>query len=206
MIYLYVDESGDLGNQSRFFIIAAISTENYTKLNRIIKNMRRNKFRKELKSALEIKANNSSKELISYMINKINELDRIDIFCVVLDKTKIKSEFLKNDKNKLYNFVAGKILNLINCCDDLIIRIDKSKGNQLLRDDFDNYLKLLFKRQNFDKKLDIHHSYSHSWSGLQFADILAWAFYQQFEHQNSEYVNLLKINPKINYIWKEYEK
>nr|WP_129582640.1 DUF3800 domain-containing protein [Methanolobus psychrotolerans] len=68
MLYMYIDESGDLGSQSKYLILSALVVKDESSLDRIIKNMRRNKFKRELSKAKEIKANSSSPELISFML------------------------------------------------------------------------------------------------------------------------------------------
>ena len=53
--YIYIDESGDLGTKegsSHFLILTALIVDKPEELNRIIKNMRRNKFKKELKKQM----------------------------------------------------------------------------------------------------------------------------------------------------------
>ena len=62
---------------------------------------------------------------------------------------------------------------------DLEIKIDKSKGNILLQKDFDNYFRKRLEEGCKGMKCNIEHSYSHSWSGLQFADLLAWCCFQK---------------------------
>ena len=39
MAYIYIDESGDLGSNSKHFVMAAIIVEDNVKLDRIIKNI-----------------------------------------------------------------------------------------------------------------------------------------------------------------------
>lgn len=201
--YVYIDESGDLGlNGSKYLILSALIVDNIVDLDRIIKNMRRNKFKKELRKAQEIKANNSSKEVIRHMLTKLNEVKNAKIFYVVLEKKKVISEYLKDNKSKLYNYVAGKLARNITLNEvDVEIRIDKSKGKQLLREDFNNYfLKNLLEKSGI-RKATIFHSYSHSWSGIQFADVLAWACFQKFERNNAEYVDLIKLEQEVYHIW-----
>jgi len=75
---MYIDESGDLGDSegsSKFMVISALLVKDPAKLDRIIKNMRRNKFKKQLKKAIEITANNSSKNLIKHMLFELNKLN-----------------------------------------------------------------------------------------------------------------------------------
>ncbi|MCD4816369.1 MAG: DUF3800 domain-containing protein [Methanosarcinales archaeon] len=200
---MYIDESGDLGmNGSKYLVLSALLVDNPLDLDRIIKNMRRNKFRKQLKKAHEIKANKSSDEIRRYMLDKLNEVKNATIFYIVLEKKKIFSAFLKNNTDKLYNYVAGKLGRYIILENiDVEIRIDKSKGKQLLRDDFDRYFLRNLKENSRCGKITISHSYSHSWSGIQFADILAWACFQKFEHNNSEYIDLINLEQEVYHVW-----
>ncbi|MBU4201958.1 MAG: DUF3800 domain-containing protein [Candidatus Altiarchaeota archaeon] len=84
---------------------------------------------------------------------------------------------------------------------DVEIRIDKSKGKQLLREDFNQYFLKNLSEKSDHRKAIIHHSYSHSFSGLQFADVLAWACFQKFEHNNSEYIDLIELEQEVYHIW-----
>lgn len=167
------------------------------------KNLRRNKFRKELSKAQEIKANKSSKELILSLLQSLVNLGSVRLFFIVLEKKKVFSPYLKNNSNKLYNYVAGKLAKSIILEEmDVEIRIDKSKGKQALREDFDRYFLTRLHEKSNVRRVSIHHSYSQSWSGLQFADILAWSCFQKFEHENSEYTDLLtRLHPEVYHVW-----
>jgi hypothetical protein len=170
--YIFIDESGDLGSQSKYLILSALVVRFPDKLDRIIKNMRRYKFKKPLRKSNEIKANRSSPELVKYMLNKLNDLDDAKVFFIILEKEKCYSNFLNSNKHKLYNFVAGKLATNINLDGgNVIVRIDKSKGKQVLRDDFNHYFRQRLKENTPVEKVEIHHSYSHAWAGLQFADV-----------------------------------
>ena len=201
--FVFVDESGDLGEKgSRFLVLAALIISDSKPLDRIIRNMRRHKFRKELKTAAEIKANHSSKELIRHMLAKMNGLNNARAVYVLLEKRKLLSEYLKNDKHKLYNYVAGRLARNIGLHDESIeVHIDKSKGKPVLQEDFNEYFSKNLCCINAKAKVSISHSYSHAWSGLQFADVLAWACFQKFEHSNPEFTDLLKIEQEVFHVW-----
>lgn len=200
---MYIDESGDLGMKgSKYLVLSALLVENPKMLDRIIKNMRRNKFRRELKKTEEIKANKSSKEIIIHMLKKLNDVKGARVFYIVLEKKKIISEYLKDNKDRLYNYVAGKLarqiaLNEIN----VDIKIDKSKGKQLLQEDFNRYFLKSLNHKSRLQKVNITHSYSHSFSGLQFADILAWSCFQKFEYNNSFFIDLLIVEQEVYHVW-----
>jgi hypothetical protein len=202
---MYIDESGDLGvkeGSSKYLILAALMVDNPKDLDRIIKNMRRNKFKKELKKANEIKADKSSYEIIVHMLKKLNEIKNTKVFYIVLEKKKLFSDYLKNDRHKLYNYVAGKLArNIILNNVDIEIKIDRSKGKQLLQEDFNEYFEKNLREESDIIKCKIEHSYSHCWAGLQFADILAWACFQKFEHKNGDYVDLIRIEQEVYHVW-----
>jgi len=182
--------------------IAALFVEDHKPLDRIIKNMRRNKFRKQLRKAIEIKANKSSKEIKKYMLQKLNQVPNARIFYIVLEKKKPYSEYLHDNKDKLYNYVAGKLARNIMLEDvDVEIRVDKSKGRQILREDFNQHFLKNLREKSDHREATIHHSYSHSLSGLQFADILAWACFQKFEHDNPEYIDLIELEQDVYHVW-----
>lgn len=201
--YMYIDESGDLGEHgSKYLVLSALLVDSPAELDRIIKNMRRNKFKKELRKACEIKANKSSNDVRRHMLLKLNEVKDVRVFYIVLEKKKLYSEYLKNNKDRLYNYVAGKLAkNIILSEIDVEVRIDKSKGKQLLREDFNSHFLKNLTEKSSVRKATIYHSYSHSWSGLQFADMLAWACFQKFEHTNSEFVDLIKIEQEVYHVW-----
>lgn len=201
---MYIDESGDLGKKegsSKYLVISALLIKNPTKLDKIIKNMRRNKFKKELKVFDELKANKLKKNIIVYALKKLSELNDLQIFHIILEKEKIKSSYLHENKHKLYNFVAGKLAkNIILEQTNVEILIDKSKGKQALREDFDSYFEKCLREKSSVYKVKIKHSYSHSWSGLQFADLLAWSAYQKVNNNNPEYSDIIP-NQEVIYVW-----
>ena len=118
--YMYIDESRDLGEKegcSKYIVISALLIDNPAPLERIIKNMRRHKFKKELRVFSEFKANNLKDETIAYALEQLNSVKNAQVFHMILEKKKMYSDFLKNDRHKCYNFVAGKLArNIIHAC------------------------------------------------------------------------------------------
>ncbi len=204
--YMFIDESGDLGfheNSSKFIIISALLIEDYRELDRIIKNMRRNKFKKELSPMNELKAYKLYDHIRIYMLKRLNSVSNVKIFHVILEKRKVFSDYLKSDKHKLYNFIAGKLAkNILMTNSNVDIKIDKSKGNVFLQKDFNEYFKKILEESSDGVKCKIEHSYSHAWSGLQFADLLAWCCFQKFENNDNSYLEKLNIEQEFYLVWK----
>ena len=111
------------------------------------------------------------------------------------------SEYLKGDKHKLYNFVCGHLASIGIDSKKLVIRIDRSKGKQNLIDDFNRYLELKFKDIKWNRELDVFHSWSHSWSGLQIADIVSWAVFNKFENNNDSYFKIIEKKTNLVHMW-----
>lgn len=203
--YLFIDESGNLGfskSSSRYFIISTLIIEDLVQIDKIIKNIRRNKFKKELKNVMELKATKSSENIKFYIFKQVNSLKNAEIFHIILDKYKVKSLFLKNQKHKLYNFVAGKLAqNIIIDNVDFQIIIDKSK-DLFLQKEFNLYFeKLLIDKSKNSKCIKILHAHSHNYSGLQIVDFIAWSCYQLYENKNSTYNDLIQIKQEVFQVW-----
>lgn len=202
MNYLYIDESGDLGLRgSNYLVIVALQIDDFKPLDRILKNMRRNKFKKELSKSNEIKANKSSVEIIKHMLKELNKVKNTQIYCTFLNKSYVYNQSLINDKNKLYDYVAADLGRRIIVDGHVEVRIDKSKGKQLLRDEFDDCFRKNLVKGSHLSQIKIYHSYSHSWSGLQFADILAWSYFQKYERGNDFYVDKIEIDQTLSKVW-----
>jgi hypothetical protein len=201
--YVFIDESGDLGKEkgSKYFVITAIWTDKPELFDRIIKNARRNKFKKELKKASEIKANKSSKELVEWILKKFANLEATHGQCVILEKSKLFSKYLDENKDKLYNFVAGNLKNIGIDSKNLIIRVDRSKGKQNLIDDFNIYIDKKFKEVRWNREIKIHHSWSHGWSGLQIADIASWAVFRKYEFDDDSFFKIIEKKVNISHMW-----
>ncbi len=202
---IFIDESGDLGKKgSKYFLITALIINDEKPFDRLIKNIRRNKFKKQLKKAIELKASDSSIELINYLLNKLSKLDFYCVSVVIL-KEKNFSSYLTNNNHKLYNFVSGKLalnLELIKNEKNLEIYIDKSKRKSDLRKDFDQYFNNNLRQSGINAKSIIKHSYSHNFNCLQIVDFISWAIFQKFEYANDELVNKLSSKLEIHQIWK----
>ncbi len=163
MEYMFLDESGDLGLKgSKYFVVAALTVENQNKLDRIIKNMRRNKFKKELKKSQEIKFQSSSDALKIHMIKKLNEVPNTNNYCVVFKKKDYLYDYryYKKNKHQIYDCIAGNLADQITLKEDMVIRIDKSKRKQFLREQFDSHFEKKLNTNN--RRIEISHSESNA--------------------------------------------
>jgi hypothetical protein len=199
--YVFIDETGDLGEAgSKYFIITAVWIDEPSYFDRLIKNMRRYKFHKELRKAQEIKANKSSSELIEYVLKKFSEIESSHAQSIILEKKRVYDKYLKDDKNELYNFVCGHLSNISIDSHKLIIRIDRSKRKSLI-EDFNCYIERKFKETRWVREIECHHSWSQSWCGLQIADVVSWAAFQRYEWGNDHYLRIIEKKINLVHVW-----
>ena len=84
MDYVYMDESGELSKQSKYFVMVAIKINNPKIAKRLIKNTRK-RYKKKLGNVPEIKGYSIDNQIVKKILNKVNEED-FQISAVFLDK------------------------------------------------------------------------------------------------------------------------
>ena len=196
MRYIFLDESGELGfgdKSTNYFIITLLVCDEgeLPALRRIIKRVREKLIKKKLKKLPELKGNNSSDKIrkeVLYRFLRIN----VEIFTIILKKSKVYG-YLKEKKDKLYNYLANLILNecsfdTANAC----LILDKSKSTRSLRDDFDRYIKHEIRKNNSSCNLNIKHENSQKEQCLQVLDFISWAIFRNYEHEDTRFFDIIK--------------
>lgn len=199
MNYIYIDESGDLGKGSKYFIIGAIIVDDYIKLERSITKIRR-KFKKELGNFQEIKGNKTKNFIIKKLLTKVNSLNS-EIFIIVFDKKDKYKINYKNDFNVLYDIIASELAKEIKITKSTLIIVDICKPKKKLVNNFNQ--RFLDKINNSkNHQINIIHQNSINQKGLQVIDVIVWAVFQYMEHNNSEFIDLIE-NKKIKKVFKD---
>lgn len=205
--YIFIDESGDLGfakGSSKHIIISAIVVEDVKILKHIIKKTRKSaKFRKELKNRIEIKATYASRDLKIHLLNKLNELEEIEFFSIIVNKNKISNYKLKNNSDNFYNIITSQLAKKL-CYhnENLEIIIDNSKIGSYKRSEFNKLFTYNIHINSTLNAFKIEHKDSFGEYGLQLADLVAWSKFQELEFSNSEFITLLEKH-KL-FIFEEY--
>ncbi len=206
-LYIFLDESGDLGKRgSKYFSIAVIYTETPKELERCIKRIRIRKLKRKMKELPEIKANNSS-DIIRRRVLKDLLKTSCHIDIITVNKEKIY-DYLFEKKEKLYNYIAGILMDeILIHQEDLEIIVDRKYNNTVLREEFDNYLSGKLRASKPAVKIKITHLMSHENSGLQVADFVAWSVNRKFSLDDDSYFKIIerKITKIIN-LWENKNK
>ena len=195
-VYIYIDESDDLGkSSSRYFIIAALITTNPKPISNIIKHIRERKLKKKLRELCELKANNSNAIIRKAVLNSLIKTS-CEFHIITVDKSKVR-DYLFEKKDKLYNYIAGILFeHSQKPAKKYHIIIDKKDKKDLLREDLTNYLSKI--KAPWNTKVTVQHIESHTDKVLQAVDFVAWSTHRKYNYGEEEYFKI--IEPKIKHI------
>lgn len=201
-IHIFIDESGDLGKHGlRYFVIAALCCADPKPIYNLIKRIRQRKLKKKIKGLSEIKANNSDDNTRNFILNKLTT-SNCEFHVIVVDKTQVK-DYLFNKKDKLYNYIAGILIQHAQIgYENINIFIDKKYRSSLIRSDFDEYIKNY--KVKWNAKIKIEHLESIQNLGLQAVDFVAWAVHRKLNTTDDKFYKL--IEKKITHfirLWKQ---
>lgn len=197
MIYIFLDESGDLGfkkSSSKWFIVTLVITNNHRPLEKAIKKTR-NELRKKYKNISEMHAYHCDPSTRKKILRLLSKIDDLKVICVILNKQKVYVD-LQSQKNLLYNYTANILLDrlnskkIINGDDELYLCFDRKDTNKNIRENFEKYITQTMKKwRKGNVKLDLKSSYESK--GLQAVDFISWAIFRKYELNDREYYDII---------------
>ncbi|MCB4791366.1 MAG: DUF3800 domain-containing protein [Elusimicrobia bacterium] len=205
MIYLYLDESGDLGfdfinkKPSRFFVVTILAVQGEDARRRITIGVKRtlrrklNPASKRQRMVEELKGTDTTFEVKQYFLRQIKDA-KFSIYSIVLNKKRVY-EYLLKDKSRVYNWVARLLLDNVNISGAqtrVMLVLDKCKGKREI-EDFNTYIRSqLQARINPKIPLDIRHLDSLQECCLQACDMFAWGIFRKYERRDNKWWNVFK--------------
>ncbi len=203
MLYVFIDESGDLGfseKSTKYYVIASVETRNLLGLSRVIKKVRKTLGKKK-KNIPEFKFARSDDIIRERLLKRAVEEDLL-FSAIVLQKQMVYN-YLRNKKDKLYNYLTGFIAESLNYeySDEREFKIivDKFIMSEEKRKEFNLYLKHRLLNNSYGHsnppKIEIVHEDFQQHPGLQVADFVAGAVFQYYERGRCEFYKIIK--PKL---------
>jgi hypothetical protein len=204
MLYLYLDESGDLGDliqspgTSRHFVIAILEVmgdANKKAMEKAVARTLRNKLHGKHRkhTATELKAAKTVFTIKEYFYRQVADLP-FKLYAVILDKTRFVNQ-PQLSKKRIYQFIAHLVLKelpLDRATDQMILSVDRSMGGPA-REEFNQYL---FEQSEArvppHVPFSIYHDLSHENRPLQAVDLFAWGIYQKYEVGNRRWYDLFQ--------------
>ncbi len=198
MIYVFLDESGDLGfkkSSSRWFVITIAIISDARALERVIKKVWKY-LKTKHKSLGELHAYHADSHTRTRVLKKISEIADLKIQCVVLNKEKVYID-LQNQKNYLYNYTANILLErlhsqkLLGVNEPINVYIDRKDTKKKLRENFIDYLTTSMKSRR-DGEFSVALHSSHENKSLQAVDFISWAIFRKYERDDYEFYEIIK--------------
>ncbi len=200
MAYIFLDESGDLGfdskkKSSKYFVVTFLFVDNKGPVEKVIKKVARNLSKRELKKHVGVlHACKEKPKTIVKTLGLLNEKN-ISILSIYLNKSKVYTK-LKDEKHVLYNYVSNILLDriftkkLIPLDSPITLVASRRETNKFLNNNFKNYLKQQVKNNH---QLDIHVEIKtpESEKCLQAVDFICRAIYKKRELGDESYYNLI---------------
>jgi len=202
-LYLYLDESGDLGfdfvnkKLSAFFTVCVLAIRGHDK-NRALASLVRAVAKRKLNSARrrdlpELKGSATALEVKKFLYRKIQPLD-FKLYAVTLNKRHLVGR-LMDDKERIYNYLARMTLARVAFKDAavrVIMTVDRSKSKQEIFD-FNSYIIGQLKA-TLDPRvpLDIFHVTSQESPGLQAVDMFVWGIFRKYEAEDRAWFDIFR--------------
>jgi hypothetical protein len=199
MLYLYIDESGDLGfdflakTPSEYFTITVLAVQGVENNRSLINAVKKTLKRKLPKEQAEMKGVKDSKEVKMYFYKQVSVIP-FEIYSVTLNKRCVYDSLAKQ-KDRVYNFITRTVLDKIPFEDALPriqLIIDKSKSKEEIVE-FNEYIIHHIKgRIDPLVPLEIYHFPSNENFGLQAVDSFSWGIFRKYEKKDFEWFNVFK--------------
>lgn len=202
MLYLYLDESGDLGfdfvnkKPSKFFTITILAIRGRDNNRMLIKAVKKTLVRKlnQKKSvAAELKGARTILEIKKYFYSQVKDL-KFAIYSLTLNKKRVYERLTRN-KERVYNYISRLVLDKIpfeQAQEQVILILDKSKSPREVREFNEYVLRQLAGKLDPKVPLDIKHENSCHYSGLQAVDLFSWGIFRKYEKKDAEWVKIFQ--------------
>jgi len=209
MLYLYLDESGDLGfdffakKPSKYFTVTVMlvqGLENRKKIANAVRKTLRRKLSKHKQN--ELKGSKQSIGIKRYFYRQIESVP-FEIYALTLNKRRVY-DYLSQKKDRVYNFITRNVLDKIPF-EDASVRvslvIDRSKSKREILE-FNEYLvRHLGGKLEPRIPLDIDHHLSHEDLPLQAVDLFSWGIFRKYEKDDEEWYDVFRNKVKYDDIY-----
>jgi len=196
MMYVYLDESGDLGfgqGGSRYFTIAFVVVKDPIHFVRCVKEI---KIKHNIPRNVELKGNTTREVIKEELLGRLQKLD-IEVHAITVRKKNVEPK-LRRDTNIFYNYVVG--LSLVErilqepASSRVLISVDRRIISIKSGFKFNEYLKykIWYEGKRPDINLEIEHLDSHKRYAIQGIDIVCNSIFRKYSSNNYKLFNIIQ--------------
>jgi len=201
MMYVYLDESGDLGfgqGGTKYFTIAFVVVKNPVPFRRCVKRV---KEKYHIPRDVELKGNTTRALVKEDLLNRFMKLDDMEVHAITVKKENVDSK-LRKDPNVLYNYMVG--LSLVERILEepanarVVINVDRRIIAITSGFNFNEYLryKIWYERERRDIDLEIQHLDSHEAYAIQGIDVICNSIFKKYNSNNYKLFNIIQCKMK----------
>lgn len=200
MKYLFLDESGDLGfnskkKNSKYFVITILFASDKKPLENIVKKIHKNLRKKVKKLSGGILHAVKEKPVTRKRLLKLLVQKDISIMTIYLNKSKVYTH-LQDEKHVLYNYVINILLDRIMTKHldkdrEITLIAAKRETNKFLNMGFKGYLENQLKNKH-KALIKVEIKTPNEEKSLQAVDFACWAIFRKYEIGDNSYYGLFK--------------
>lgn len=203
-MYLYLDESGDLGfdfvnkKPTRHFVIAIMTLQTEAERKAIrtgVKRTLRNKLnpkRKRARIVQELKGTSTTLDVKKYFYRQVQDVP-FSLYSIALNKRRV-FDTLAEDKSRVYNWIARLLFDQIDFsrAEGVMLVVDQCKGKKEIQD-FNAYIQRQLEARIEPRiPLRIRHEDSRKDCCLSAIDLFAWGFLRNYERRDSGWLDVFR--------------
>lgn len=203
MLTVFVDESGNLGADGRFFVIALIVPQRKKRIVNFMKRFCADNNLPEVKGSLLTTPQKQK------LLNNLARFDDHNISYVVVDKHNIDNKKLFEDKNLLYNYVFQWLIKpvLRGTNEDVDILIDNHSTKVKSINTLCDYIRIkAYAEWGITSNVSIRYCDSKTSKIVQMADVIANVVYGHYTYNVSHLYGLLKLDRSIKFPAAKFNK
>lgn len=201
MVYIFVDESGDLGfdfskkKTSKFFVITFLFTESKRPIEKVVKKIHSQLQSNYRKNKGVLHATKEKPLTRKRFLKKLAEKDCY-VMTIYLNKRKVYTR-LQDEKAVLYNYVVNILLDriftakILRDYKKLELVASKKETNKFLNENFTNYLNSQAKNRH-QIELSITIKTPSEEKSLQAVDFISWSIFRKYEYGDESYYEIIK--------------
>lgn len=200
MIRVFIDESGDLGRGGKYFVLAAAVFDTPQGIKRAARIIRKEQVRlakaRSIPAVEEVKSCRLTVPERQRILTKLVSKADIDIFYLVVDKTKVDLLRQGKPKNLVYNYFAKLLTDQIfsKYNDDFLVTFDQRSTAVKSMNSLIDYITInaYTQHQHVDRNVRVEQNDSKTYNNLQAADVLAGTIAQAYNLQSRHFLSMIK--------------
>jgi hypothetical protein len=199
MVYIFIDESGDLGfkaRSSRWFVLAAVIVPDRRALELTVRKMLSHINKNRRRKLNEFHASSEKANTRTRVLKKLEAITEIKIACILINKQSLRPS-LKKDAKYLYNFAVYTLVerilvsDVVNIGRAVSISIDRRDTGRHEKERLVNDILVLLSRY-CEGAFSVDLNTSHEDKPLQSADFISWAIFRKYEYDDLVYYSIIK--------------